>query len=330
VIDDVFVFDNVIHVYDMSDDNLLTDEPTAAQARDYMRAINVPLRSPDNRHYDFMKKWTPEEIHMMTFSDGGVDLAMAQAVPIFEWYRDWFAPVRAQYEMAQKYPDQVIFCGAVDPLFHGVQGAVREVHRQVGDLGARSFKFYNGHVNGGWRCDDPDVAYPIYEAIGEAGVDVVQFHKGVPFGQQDMRELHPGDVQCAARDFPDLKFLIHHLATPYVEEAFNIAARFPNVYLVASGVFNMSLIAPLRVQTWVGRLLGEVGVEKVIWGSETPFHGNPRVYIEDFLRLQVPEALQDGYGLPEITLDDKRLILGGNFARLMGVGVPNPGTEPVR
>jgi len=34
------------------------------------------------------------------------DLAMAQTVPIFDWFKDWFAPVRAQYEMAQLYPDQ--------------------------------------------------------------------------------------------------------------------------------------------------------------------------------------------------------------------------------
>lgn len=35
--------------------------------------------------------------------------------------------------------------------------------------------------------------------------------------------------------------------------------------------------------------------------------------------VQIPEDLRDGYGYPEITDDDRRMIFGGNLARLIGI-----------
>jgi predicted TIM-barrel fold metal-dependent hydrolase len=82
-------------------------------------------------------------------------------------------------------------------------------------------KFYNGHVPRGWRCDDEQVAYPMYEKCREMGINVLQFHKGLPFGTGNVEEMHPADLQQPARDFPDLTFVMHHLAMPYVDEAIN-------------------------------------------------------------------------------------------------------------
>jgi hypothetical protein len=38
--------------------------------------------------------------------------------------------------------------------------------------------------------------------------------------------------------------------------------------------------------------------------------------------LEIPDDLQEDYGFPQITEEDKRKILGLNFAKLMGVEVP--------
>lgn len=166
--------------------------------------------------------------------------------------------------------------------------------------------------------------------MSEVGVDVVQFHKGSPFGQQNLEDLSPLDLQKAARDFPDLKFVIHHAAAPYFQEAVSVASRFPNVYIAMSGNINLFLIAPRMVQEWVGVLLQQVGSDRVLWGSEAPLQGNPRPYIEAFVKdFQIPEDLRVGYGFPQITREDKEKILGGNFARLMKVDLSaGAATEP--
>jgi hypothetical protein len=37
------------------------------------------------------------------------------------------------------------------------------------------------------------------------------------------------------------------------------------------------------------------------------------------MQLQIPDDLRAGYGYPQITREDRRKILGGNFARIMGI-----------
>jgi hypothetical protein len=71
----------------------------------------------------------------------------------------------------------------------------------------------------------------------------------------------------------------------------------------------------------MGRLLRDVGSDRILWGSEAPLFGNPQPMIEWFWNMQIPEQLQERYGYPEITEKDKRLILGENQARLFGVDV---------
>ena len=41
----------------------------------------------------------------MSFVDAPTDMAMVQVVPIFDWFKDTFAPVMTQYEMAKRYLD---------------------------------------------------------------------------------------------------------------------------------------------------------------------------------------------------------------------------------
>jgi hypothetical protein len=323
MIDDIFVFDNVIHVYDMSDANLRTDSPTAEHARSSIVGLGEASRwaGYNDPHIALDRRWTPEGLYQMVFVDAPTDLAMAQVVPIFDWFNDFFAPVRAQHAMAQMYPERVLFCGGVDPLYRGTPAAVEEIERQVTEMGAVSMKFYNGHIDGSWRCDDRELAYPLYEKCGELGVDVLQFHKGIPFGMQNVEDLSPIDLQRPARDFPDLKFVIHHLGLPYFEEVVSIAARFPNVYLALSGQIDALVIAPRLVQQWLGRLLMEVGVEKLMWGSEAALLGGPAPYLKAFMDMEIPDDLRSGFGYPQITRDDKRKILGENFASLMNIDI---------
>lgn len=323
MIDDIFVFDGVIHAYDMSTKNQILERPdTAPMVAGWAQAMR-PLRYPATGLFDEQHDWeadcSVDDMYEMEFVQSPVDMAMAHAVPVWDWFKDSFAPLRVNAELAHAHPDRVLLCGAVDPLYHGVAGALEQMEYQVKELGARSFKFYNGHVDRSWRCDDRELAYPLYEKARELGITVLQFHKGLPFGEWDVDVLRPVDLQAPAREFRDLNFLIHHLALPYFDEAVSIASRFQNVHLALSGVLNYLYIAPRMVQQWIGTLLMQVGPHKLIWGSEAPLTGPPGPFLRDFMKLQIPQDMSDGYGFPQITHEDKRLILGANMARLMGI-----------
>lgn len=324
MIDGMFVYDNAIHVYDMSDGNLRTSRTDARAARDDLATLGAALGWPSDATSaeELSRRWSVEDVHRMVFVDSPTDMAMAQVVPIFDWYEGFFAPVELQHAMAERYPERVVFCGGVDPLHPNLAGALEQLEHQIVDLGARSIKFYNGHVDGGWRCDDRELAYPLYERCLDLGVDVVQFHKGFPFGLMNVEQLSPVDLQAPARDFPDMTFVIHHLALPYFEETVNIASRFPNVVLSLASNLAGCLIEPRQVQKQVGRLLRDVGVDKLLWASDAALLGPPRPYLEAFLDMTIADDLRDGYGYPQITRDDKERILGLNFARIMGLDVP--------
>jgi hypothetical protein len=308
---DIFVFDNAIHVHDVSDANLRPDRDDAELVREQMTSLAPPHQ----------QRPTLEEAYRTIFVDSPTDMAMAQVVPLFDWYKDFFAPVETQAAMARAYPERVLFCGGVDPLFRGLDYALEQLEYQINELGAVSIKFYNGHTDLSWRCDDEALAYPLYQRAGELGIKVLQFHKGIPFGRSDVDAMRPVDLQKPARDFPDLTFLVHHLAIPYEDEMISIASRFPNVHISMTPLFNYGLIAPRRVQKWIGKCMQMVGVDKLIWGTDAPLAGSPAPYLQAFLELEMPEDLRSGYGYPQVTRADKEQILGLNFARMMGVDV---------
>jgi uncharacterized protein len=80
-------------------------------------------------------------------------------------------------------------------------------------------------------------------------------------------------------------------------------------------------IAPRKIQVWMGELLQNVGAYKLIWGSEAAMTGPPGPFLKAFMDLEIPEELQADYGYPQITRDDKKMILGLNLAGLLGIDV---------
>jgi hypothetical protein len=321
VIDDIFVFDSVIHALDLSDDNTLPDA-TAQHGRSQILGMHNGRDIDPEAHSRLT--WSPEDLYEMVFVRAPTDMAVAQVVPIFDFFRDGFAPVATQHAMAQKYPDRVVFCGGVDPKWHGLPDALDQIDYQITELGAAQMKFYNCHIRKSWRCDDEKLAYPMYEKIRDLGVDILNFHKGVPFGTQPVEPLSPLDLQNAARDFPDMNFVVYHLAQPpayYFDELLSMASRFSNIYIALSGALNFFYVAPRTVHTWMGRLLMEVGVERLLWGSEAALAGGPGPGLRALMDMEIPEDLRSDYGYPQITRKDKELILGRNLARLTNTDI---------
>lgn len=321
--DGMFVFDAVIHMQDTRPQNKRSswadDIAAGIQGNVSNWAGRVPSM-PGNTGINNSRNDLEEVVELFATSD--TDMAMVQTVPLLEYWNEGLSPADHQASIAKALPDQVVFCGGVDPLHQGVRGAIREMERQRDELGAVSFKLYQAQSRTlAWRADDPALAYPLYEKAQELGINFIQFHKGLPLGDQNLEDLRSLDIQGAALDFPDLTFGLHHLGDPFIDETIAVAARRPNVVLVLPIWFNQYMVQPRRMIKLLGQALFDVGPDRILYGSEAFLWPRVQTFIDTFADLEMPDDLQEGYGYPALDRSIKAKILGENLARILGVDI---------
>ena len=316
---DTIIFDNVVHLHNLRDDNVI--EPEGRIAQNFFYRMIQQVKGPDFEVMDFASAWSADRVGDILFRDGSlIDYAMVQTVPMFDLYKDGLDAVERQYELVTRHPDRVIFCGGTDPMLRGVNAAMHDLDHQIDELGAVSIKFYTAHSRGmSWRMDDPKIAYPLYARMLEKGVSIAQVHKGNPLGPEPLVMLQAHDVAQASLDFPEMRFIIHHLGVPYEDETIMIAARMPNVYLSTSTWINSIKIAPRLTAERLGKILQQVGPDRLLWGSEAPLGPDPSDLLRACWDFQIPVDLQEGYGYPAITDSDRHKIFGGNLLELLGM-----------
>ena len=131
----------------------------------------------------------------------------------------------------------------------------------------------------GYHPYDPAV-HPLMKLLLERGGIPVLSHSGHPIFTL------PWSIEELAVEFPGVKVILGHMGhgnVVYINASIDIAARNPNVYLETSG---------MPMHTKIKEAVERVGVERVLYGSDAPFH-HPAVEI---LRVQVsglaPEELE--------------------------------------
>jgi predicted TIM-barrel fold metal-dependent hydrolase len=194
-------------------------------------------------------------------------------------------------------PSRLLAFGSVNPRFStDVAGDTARVIEK----GARALKVHPPHQL--FRANAYQDALPgladLYRVAQDAGIPVT-IHTGTSvFPGARSRFGDPMDVDDVAIDFPQLTILLAHGGRPlWMEAAFFLVRRHPNVHLEVSG------IPPLKLLEYFPRLEEIAG--KTIWGTDWPSPGiqSMRVNVESFLAL----PLSDGA---------KRAILDGNARRL--------------
>ena len=137
------------------------------------------------------------------------------------------------------------------------------------------------------------------ELLLERGGLPVLIHSGHPIFTL------PWSIEELAVAFPGVKVVMGHMGhgnVVYINASIDIAARNPNVYLETSG---------MPMHTKITEAVERVGVERVLYGSDAPFH-HPAVEI---LRVQVS-------GLGEAELD--RVLRANSVALFLGgTGAPD-------
>jgi predicted TIM-barrel fold metal-dependent hydrolase len=95
------------------------------------------------------------------------------------------------------------------------------------------------------------------------------------------------ELDDVALDFPDLTIIMAHGGRPlWMDEAFFVLRRHPNVYLEVSG------IPPLRLLEYFPRL-EEIG-DRVIWGTDWPSPGvrDLRHNLDQFMTLPLSDEVK--------------------------------------
>ena len=226
-----------------------------------------------------------------------------------------------------------------------------QMEREVKVYGIDSWKWYchtdPGRSGNGFKLDDEKMTYPFYEKSKELGLKTFSVHKG--YASQSAKLGHlasPADVEKAARDHPDLTFIIYHSAIKhgpgepeFDNNAFDPATgdfawhdilmqikqrnpKMNNVYPEIGSAFGTTaLIHPIMCQHLIGKNVKYYGADHVIWGTDCLWWGAPQWVIDAFKRFQISDELCDKFGYKKLTKEDKAKIFGLNAAKIYGIDV---------
>jgi uncharacterized protein len=208
-----------------------------------------------------------------------------------------------------------------------------------------------------WRMDDEKVTYLGYEKMQRAGIKNVCVHKGLfpPSLDKVFPRLRPyadvSDVAKAAKDWPQLNFVIYHSGyrnvggggsdaaeawamveqrgrNDWVTDLAEIPAKYgvTNVYGDLGQLFAASTVAQPKLAAYlVGCLVRGLGADHVVWGTDALWTGSPQWQIEGLRRLEIPEDMQKRFGFKPLGAADgpvKTAMLSGNSARLYSYKAP--------
>ena len=215
----------------------------------------------------------------------------------------------------------------------GQPGWLEAIDRAIAELKPDSFEGAT-FAEYPWRMDDEKLAYKGYEKLAKAGLVTVCVHKGLE---------GLGDVGRAAKDWPQLNFVIHHSACgltgrsrsgdawarfektgriELVTDLAEIPARYgvANVYADLGLIFSQTTAADPRMCAAVmGQFVRGFGVDRLVWATDAVWTGAPRWQIEALRRLEIPGAMQRKHGFAPLGTADgpvKAAILGENAARI--------------
>ncbi len=215
---------------------------------------------------------------------------------------------------------------------------------QAETLKVDAWKCYTGSCpvgfEQGWWMDDEKIAYPMLEQARKLKIPRVCVHKGLPLGPVPDYN-HPRDLIKAAKDFPDLQFLVYHsglLTSAFIDETFAKTGAIPwttefcrmkqaepsiqNIYMELGSTFGQLVTAhPAVCAHLLGQIIEAFGVDHVLWGTDSIWSGTPQWQIEAFRRFQMPDQLIEQHGYVPLTRDVKAQIFGLNAAKLFGVDV---------
>jgi predicted TIM-barrel fold metal-dependent hydrolase len=343
---DQFIFDVQTHHVDVSQ-KWYDDTPDGKKVLRFFQLLRPRLNVQESLDLLNRTHYVKE-----VFGDSDTVMAIISGVPSREWDKNPLPP--DQMVATRKYVNDL--AGSQRVLSHGLlrpnlgKQEFDEMDRQVQSLKIDAWKMYTGAELGeqAWFMDDEKVAYPFWERSKKHGIKNLCVHKGLPLGFFNEKACMPLDLEKAAKDWPDLNFIVYHsgfrgmgpLAAgtgpkvedpksndpqeiPWISDIVRILKRNPgikNIYFELGSTFGQtSARDPVQCLHLLGQMLQVGEADHILWGTDSIWGGSPQSQIDRLRRLKMTPELRDKYHYPELTEAIKNQIFGLNAARLFGV-----------
>lgn len=323
MLDGIPVIDAIVHPYNLSKANEKT--PHAGYITKMLSGANHKALGPGYSlpREVWERDWPIEDVAMMSFVESHADLAAYHVLPIGAFY-DGICGIDKAVEAKERWPERFLFYAGVDPMKG--QEAFDELDEQYERLGGPSgLKLYPNSWVGdqmlGWKMDDPEIAFPIFEKAQSLGIKVIAIHKALPLGPVELEYYEMDDIDRAAMAFPDLQFEVVHGGMAFLEESAWQMARFDNVWINLESTVTMLTTKPRSFEQAFATLAGRGGkaYDRMMWGTGCMVT-HPRPHLEKFVReFEISEDRQQGWGVPPLTLEAKRKILAENYVAMHGI-----------
>src|SRR5262249_2912757 len=257
------------------------------------------------------------------FLDSDTVMAVISGVPTATWERNPLPP--DQMVATRKHVNDLASSQRV--LSHGLlrpnlgKPELDEMERQVKGLKIDAWKTYTGAETGkdAWWLDDEKVAYPCWERTLKLGVRNICVHKGLPLGVFNEEHCMPRDLLKAAKDWPQLNFIVYHSGfrgfqplrmrepanpdppyVPWISAIINMLKEHPevrNVYFELGSTFGQtSAYAPAVCMHMLGQMLQVPhGEDRILWGTDSIWGGSPQNQIERLRRFKIRDDLVEKY-----------------------------------
>jgi hypothetical protein len=190
-------------------------------------------------------------------------------------------------ELAAENSDIMIPFASIDPS-RGRDG-VRAARRLIESFGVKGFKFHPQYQE---FFPNDKLAYPLYEAIAEAGLPALFHtgHSGMGTGMRGgggirLKYGNPMDVDDVAVDFPDMPIILAHPSWPWQDEALSICLHKPQVYIDLSG-WSPKYFPPELVRYANTRLK-----HKMLFGTDFPLI-TPDRWLDDFAAIDIRDEVR--------------------------------------
>jgi hypothetical protein len=213
-----------------------------------------------------------------------------------------------------------------------------------------AWKVYT-HIPGRWWLDDheqgvPEVGNAFLDQVAKSHSKICCVHKGFGnlFGAGAVEYASPVDVGPAAKAHPRVTFVVYHSGYepgtpegPYTDATTHLGVNRlittlrdadvgpgGNVYAELGSTWWALMRDPTQAAHVLGKLLKQLGPDRVVWGTDSIWYGTPQDQIQAFRAFDISAQLQEQFGYPALTPDVKRKILGLNSARVYRVKPVQP------